>query len=53
MIRDTHDYKAQTVGELLAYMRKYRLLFASAEGRPEDGELYRQLWGSLQEQRDY
>jgi hypothetical protein len=52
MIRDTHEYMAQTVAELLAYMRKYRLLFASAEGRPEDGETYRLLYGLLRQQKE-
>jgi hypothetical protein len=52
MIRDTHEYKAQTVGELLAFMRKYRLLFASAEGRPRDGEIYRRLYGALRQQKE-
>lgn len=51
MIRDTHEYKAQTVAELLAFMRKYRLLFASAEARPEDGETYRVLHGLLRQQK--
>jgi hypothetical protein len=52
MIRDTHEYKAQTVAELLAYMRKYRLLFASAGGRPEDAETYRLLYGVLRQQKE-
>ena len=52
MIRDTHDYHPQTVGELLGFMRKYRLLFASAEGRPEDGEVYRRLYGLLRQQKE-
>lgn len=52
MIRDTHDYNLQTVGELLAFMRKYRLLFASAEGRPGDGETNRQLYDLLRYQKE-
>lgn len=52
MIRDTHDFQPQTVGELLAFMRKYRLLFASAEGRPDDGDLYLLLHGLLRQQKE-
>lgn len=52
MIRDTHDYNPQTVGELLAFLRKYRLFFASAAGRPEDGEVYRVLFGLMRAQAD-
>ncbi len=51
MIKDAHDYQPQNVGELLAFMRKYRLLFASAEGRPEDGDTYRALYGLLRRRR--
>ncbi len=51
MIRDTHDYTPQTVGELLAFLRKYRLYFASAVGRPEDGEIYRTLFNLMREQK--
>jgi uncharacterized protein (TIGR03067 family) len=52
MIVDTHEYQPQTVGELLAFLRKYRLFFASAEGRPDDGDLYRALFGSMQKQKE-
>jgi uncharacterized protein (TIGR03067 family) len=52
MIRDTHDYNPETVAELLAFLRKYRLFFASAEGRPEDGDVYRALFRLLREQKE-
>ena len=52
MIRDTRDYQPQTVGELLAFLRKYRLLFASAAGRPDDGDMYRALFASMQKQTE-
>ena len=52
MIADTHNHRAQTVGELLAFMRKYRLLFASADKRPEDVEQYLQLYRLLRQQKD-
>ena len=52
MIIDTHEYQPQTIGELLAFLRKYRLFFASAEGRPDDGDLYRALFGSMQTQKE-
>jgi uncharacterized protein (TIGR03067 family) len=51
MIRDTHDYTPQTIGELLAFLRKYRLFFASAEGRPEDTDVYRALFALMREQK--
>jgi hypothetical protein len=50
MIADTHDHRAQTVGELLAFMRKYRLLFAPADKRPEDAEQYLRLYRLLRQQ---
>ena len=49
MIRDAHDYQPQTVAELLAFMRKYRLRFAQAES-PGDGDLYRSLYNMLSQQ---
>src|SRR5262249_32564891 len=51
MIRDTREYSPETVGELLAFLRKYRLYFASAEGRPDDGDVYRTLFALLREQK--
>lgn len=53
LIVDTqYGRDAQTVGELLAFMRKYRLLFASAEQRPEDTDNYRKLYSLLRQQKD-
>jgi hypothetical protein len=52
MIADTHHHRAQTVGELLAFMRKYRLLFAPADKRPEDAEQYLRLYRLLRQQKD-
>jgi hypothetical protein len=52
MIADTHQHRAQTVGELLAFMRKYRLLFAPADKRPEDAEQYLRLYRLLRQQKD-
>ena len=52
MIADTHTHRAQTVGELLAFMRKYRLLFAPADKRPEDAEQYLRLYRLLRQQKD-
>ena len=52
MIADTHDHRAQTVSELLAFMRKYRLLFAAADKRPEDAEQYLRLYGLLRQQKE-
>jgi hypothetical protein len=52
MIRDSYDYKPQTVGELLAFLRKYRLFFASAAGRPQDGDVYRTLFELLRAQKE-
>ena len=51
MIRDTHEYNPQTVAELLAFLRKYRLFFASAEGRAQDGDVYRTLFGLMRDQK--
>ena len=48
----TEFYTPQTVGELLAFLRKYRLYFATAAGRPEDGEIYRDLFNLLREQKE-
>lgn len=52
MISDTHRHEAHSVGELVAFMRKYRLVFASAEKNPADGESYQALYGLLREQKE-
>jgi uncharacterized protein (TIGR03067 family) len=51
MIADTHNHLAQTVGELLAFMRKYRLMFAPADGTPGVAEEYGRLYRLLQQQK--
>lgn len=51
MISDTEDHEAHTVGELLAFMRKYRLIFADVERVSGGGEQYGQLYGLLQQQK--
>ena len=51
IIRDTEGHEAATVGELLAFMRKYRLMFASAEKVPGGADLYARLYGLMREQR--
>ena len=52
LIRDVSEHKATSVGELLAFMRQYRLLFAEAGTSPEVAQLYGTLYGLLREQRD-
>ncbi|WP_337175161.1 DUF1080 domain-containing protein [Paludisphaera sp.] len=52
MIKDTHEHRAQTVGQLLAFMRKYRLMFAGAEQAGGAGDLYGQLYGLMREQKE-
>jgi hypothetical protein len=52
MIADMQGHDAHTVGELLAFMRKYRLLFASAKDRPENSDKYAQLHALLRRQKD-
>jgi hypothetical protein len=52
MIGDTQRHKAGTVGELLAFMRKYSLMFAAADLIPGGGEKYRRVYGLLQEQKE-
>ncbi len=52
IINDTQRHEAGTVGELLAFMRKYRLMFASAEKSPNGGEMYRTLYGLMGKQKE-
>jgi uncharacterized protein (TIGR03067 family) len=51
MIADTHHHRAQTVGELLAFMRKYRLMFAPADGTLGVAEEYGRLYRLMQQQK--
>lgn len=52
MIADTQRHEAKTVGELLAFMRKYRLLFASSEKTLGGPEMYGRLYALMREQKD-
>ena len=47
---DTKDHEATTVAELVAFMLKYRLQFASAERSPDASELYTKLYDTLRQQ---
>ena len=47
---DTKDRNATTVAELVSFMLKYRLQFASAARSPTGRVLYRQLYEVLQQQ---
>ncbi len=50
ILNDTKDHDATTVAELVAFMLKYRLQFASAERSPGAREIYTPLFEALQEQ---
>lgn len=47
---DTQDHDATTVGELVGFMLKYRLQFASAERSATGRVLYGQLYEAMQQQ---
>ncbi|HTN73965.1 MAG TPA: hypothetical protein VL096_01915, partial [Pirellulaceae bacterium] len=49
---DTQDHDAKTVGELVAFMSKYRLQFASAEKYPAQRELYAKLYQAMRTQTE-
>jgi hypothetical protein len=49
MIADTQRHQAETVGELLAFMRKYRLLFTNADDKIE---LHTNLYDLLRKQKE-
>jgi len=51
LIFDLEKHEATTVAELMAFMRKYRLLFAEADRRPESFQLYDALYPMLREQK--
>jgi hypothetical protein len=44
LIRDVENHRAATVGQLLAFMQKYRLLFAEADDTPESWNTYQTLY---------
>ncbi len=50
ILNDTKDHDATTVAELVAFMLKYRLQFASAERDPAAREIYTPLFEKLLEQ---
>lgn len=43
LIRDVELHKATTVGQLLGFMKKYRLLFVEADEDPESWAVYQTL----------
>jgi hypothetical protein len=51
LIRDVEHHRAATVGQLLAFMRKYRLLFAEADDTPESWNTYQILYDLLRRQK--
>jgi hypothetical protein len=51
LIRDSEQHQAKTVGELLAFMKKYRLLFAEADDNPSVWRAYETLYESLKTQK--
>jgi hypothetical protein len=52
MIRDTQAHDARTVGQLLAFMRKYRLMFAAADRGSVDVEGYTLLYGGMRDLKE-
>jgi hypothetical protein len=52
ILNDTRDHDATTVAELVSFMLKYRLQFASAERSPSARELYPRIYQALREQAD-
>jgi hypothetical protein len=51
LIRDVEDHQAQTVAELLGFMKKYRLVFADADEAPEAWATYKTLYDLLKRQK--
>lgn len=52
LIRDVETHKAATVGQLLGFMTKYRLLFDDADEDPSAWAIYKTLYSSLKEQKN-
>jgi hypothetical protein len=50
LLRETTDHDATTVYELILFMLKYRLQFASNERDPSGRDFYRVLYGHIHEQ---
>jgi hypothetical protein len=51
LIRDVERHKAKSVGELLGFMKKYRLLFAEADANPDVWRAYQTLYDLLKTQK--
>jgi hypothetical protein len=51
LIRDVERHRARTVGQLLGFMKKYRLLFAESDDDPESWAVYQTLYGLLRRQK--
>jgi hypothetical protein len=51
LIRDVEQHRAATVGQLLAFMRKYRLLFDEADDSPQSWATYQTLYNLLKWQK--
>jgi hypothetical protein len=51
LVRDVEQHRATTVGQLLAFMRKYRLLFDEADDNPESWATYQTLYDLLKWQK--
>lgn len=51
LIKDVTEHKAETVAELLGFMRYHRLLFAETNRSPESAQRYEALYQLLREQK--
>lgn len=51
LVRDAERHKAKTVGELLGFMKKYRLLFAEGDDDPAAWATYKTLYELLKRQK--
>jgi hypothetical protein len=52
LIKDVTEHKAETVGELLGFMRYHRLLFAPTGKSPEAAQRYESMYQLLREQKE-
>jgi hypothetical protein len=50
LVRDVSAHRAKTVGELLGFMKKYRLVFAEGDENPEVWAAYQALYDLLKRQ---
>ena len=51
LVRDAEQHKAKNVGQLLGFMKKYRLLFAEGDEDPETWAAYQTLYDLLKRQK--